>query len=171
MTDDIVRDMGWLSLGTRLKRLGERLQGETQGIIDAAGAPVQAAQYPYLAALDRMGPSTVGDLVAALGVSQPAVTRTLSKLAALDLVIVRAVDDDQRKREATLTPAGRRAVAAAKRVIWPAIESAVIDLCAGRTGDFLAQITAIEGGLAEKQFETRAAPRHAQKPPARRRRA
>ena len=38
MVEDVVRHFGYLTLGTRLKRVGERLQSDTQKMIDAHGA-------------------------------------------------------------------------------------------------------------------------------------
>ena len=40
MVDDIVEELGHLALGTRLKRLGERLQAETTRFIETSGLPV-----------------------------------------------------------------------------------------------------------------------------------
>ena len=71
MVDDIVEQLGHLALGTRLKRLGERMQAETTRFIEASGLPVPASQFPLLAALDRPGGLTVGELAEAVGVSQP----------------------------------------------------------------------------------------------------
>lgn len=72
---DVIKELGLLCLGTRLKRLGDWLQADVQRLIDAAGLPIQAGQYPLLAALDRLGPLTVSELVEALGISQPGVTQ------------------------------------------------------------------------------------------------
>jgi hypothetical protein len=54
MVEDVVRSFGFLTLGTRMKRIGERLQADTQRIMDDLGAPLQASQYPFLAAIDRL---------------------------------------------------------------------------------------------------------------------
>ena len=57
MTEDVVKELGYLTLGTRLKRLGERLQSQTQVLLEAAGTDVPASHFPILAALDRLGPT------------------------------------------------------------------------------------------------------------------
>ena len=76
---DIISQMGYLALGSRLKRLGERMQGDVLRVIEAAGLPVQPAQYPLLAALDHDGPMTISAMVDSTGVIQPAVTRSLAR--------------------------------------------------------------------------------------------
>ena len=65
MPPDIVRDLGLLCLGTRMKRIGERLQADTQAILDAHGADLAAGQCPFVATLARLGPATVGELAEA----------------------------------------------------------------------------------------------------------
>ena len=83
---DLIREQPHLFLGSRLKRLAERMQGDVARVIERSGLPLQPSQVPLLATLDRLGPLTVGALVDSLQLSQPAVTRTVAKLAALGLV-------------------------------------------------------------------------------------
>jgi DNA-binding MarR family transcriptional regulator len=155
MVEDIVRRRGYLTLGTRLKRIGERLQGDTQRIIDAGGAAVQASQFPFLAALDDLGPLTVGELAAAIGVSQPGATRTVGQLAKLGLVTLRPGRDDQRQRVVTLTAKGRQTVDLGRREIWPRVVAAVADLCGDLSGPLLDQLAQLEDGLAEQPLDQR----------------
>lgn len=157
MVEDIVRSFGFLTLGTRMKRIGERLQADTQRIIDEAGLPIQTAQYPYLAAIDLQGPLTIGELTMAVGISQPGVTRTVSQLSAQGFLQVRPSPDDQRRRVVGLTPAGEEIVLRSKAYIWPRIEAAVKDLCEDMSGPLLAQLAAIEQGLADAPLDRRAA--------------
>ena len=49
---DILRDLGPIFLGSRLKRLAERMQAGAARILADAGLPLQPAQAPLLAALD-----------------------------------------------------------------------------------------------------------------------
>jgi DNA-binding MarR family transcriptional regulator len=156
MVDDVVRSLGHLTLGTRLKRIGERLQSQTQKILDAHELPIQAAQFPFLAAIDRLGPSTVGDLAEAVGVTQPGATRALSQLAEAGLVEIAQAADDQRRKQVSLTKQGRRLVDLGKRDVWPVIEAAVRDVCRKLSGPLLDQLAAIEDGLAEEALDRRA---------------
>ncbi|SRR5258705_1551731 len=154
---DVVRELGLLTLGTRLKRIGERLQGQTQRILDAHELPIQAAQFPFLAAIDRLGPVTVGDIADAVGVTQPGATRALAQLADAGLVEIAANTADQRRKSITLTAHGERLVELGKRDVWPVIEAAVKDLCRKVSGTLLEQLAAIEDGLGEQSLDRRAA--------------
>src|SRR5712671_1298082 len=98
MVEDVVKELGYLTLGTRLKRLGERLQGQTQVLLEGVGVDFPSSNFPVLAALERLGPLSVGELTEAVGVSQPGVTRLLDKLAADGLVRSTQSADDKRVR-------------------------------------------------------------------------
>ncbi len=155
--EDVLRSLGYLCLGSRMKRLGEQLQADAQRLLDRLDPALQAGYHPLLAALDRLGPLTIGDLARALRISQPGVTRSVGRLVAQGLVAVRPADDDQRQRIVALTERGRTLVTAAKAELWPAIEAAVSDLCAGLSGPLLSQLASIEDGLAAVSLAERAA--------------
>lgn len=155
MVEDVVRSLGYLCLGTRFRRIGERLQADTQKIIDEYGAPVQTALHPLLAALDRLGPLGVGEIAEALGITQPGATRSVSELMKMGLVAAEAPADDQRRRVITLTEAGSEAAHQCKTVMWPRIEAAVADLCRDLPDGLLAQLAAIEDRLAERPLVRR----------------
>ena len=155
MVEDIVREYGFLTLGSRLRRIGERLQADTQRIMDASGVTLQASQYPFLGALDRLGPLTIGELADAVGITQPGATRTLAQLVKLGMVKARQAPQDQRRRIISLTAKGQALVDLSKREVWPRIEDAVADLCGSLSGPLLDQLAAIEDGLAAKPLDRR----------------
>lgn len=154
--EDILRSLGFLCLGSRLKRIGEQLQADTQRMLDRLDVRIQSSQYPLLAALDRLGPLPVGELAQSLGIAQPGVTRSVSLLADLGLVEVMQSNDDQRRRIVSLSASGRRLVDTAKRDVWPRIEGAVAELCADLSGPLLGQLAAIEDRLAATPLARRA---------------
>ena len=156
MVEDVVRELGHLTLGSRLKRIGERLQAQAQVLLEEAGVSVSASHLPVLAALDRLGPLGVGELAQAVGVSQPGVTRMLERLESDGLVKSQRPAGDRRLRPIVLTRAGRQLVVRSRRLVWPRIEAAVADACAGPSGPLLAQLAALEDALAAAPLSTRA---------------
>jgi DNA-binding MarR family transcriptional regulator len=154
--EDVVRELGYLALGTRLKRIGERLQAHTQRILDAHDLSIPAGQFPFLAALDRLGPLAIGELADAVGVTQPGATRAAAQLAEAGLVTITPVRDDQRRRSVELSAEGKRLVAAGKRVAWPVVERAVRSLCRELEGSLLDQLAGLEDGLVAQPLERRA---------------
>ena len=158
MIEDVVRELGHLSLGTRLKRIGETLQAQTQTVLAAHGFEQPAAWFPLLAALDRLGPLSVGELSQAVGVSQPVVTRSLKGLEDEGLVESEASEEDRRVRRILLSRKGRALVERSQREAWPAIEAAVAEACEGLEGDLLCQLAMLEDALVDKPLPARVKP-------------
>lgn len=157
MVDDIVERLGHLTLGTRFKRLGERMQAETTRFIEAAGMALPASWFPMLAALERAGRLTVGELAQSVGVSQPGVTRSVGRLVELGLVEVIAHESsDRRRRTVQLAAAGERLVAQARNNVWPHVEAAVADACDGLEGTLLEQVAELEARLDREPLDRRA---------------
>jgi DNA-binding MarR family transcriptional regulator/ribosomal protein S18 acetylase RimI-like enzyme len=151
---DIVADLGELFLGSRLKRLAERMQGGASRFVGEMGLKVQPTHMGLLAALDR-APMTVGELVEAVGASQPGVTRSAGQLVRMGLVeTVRA--KDRRQKTLRLTRKGEAQMTRIKLQIWPRLDQAVKSITGGLSGGFLDQIAAIEAALAAKPLELRA---------------
>jgi DNA-binding MarR family transcriptional regulator len=145
--EDAIEALGLLTLGTRLKRLGERLQAEVQPILDQLNPSVAASHHPLLAALDRHPQLTIGKLAETLGVSQPGVTRAVGQLMEMGLVQVAMAEVDGRRRLVSLSPTGRKLVDAAKRNAWPQVERAMADLCDGFGDELLLRLASIEDRL------------------------
>lgn len=152
---DILQEAGAAFLGSRLKRLGERMQASAARLVIDAGLPIQPGHIPLLAALDGCA-LTVGQLVDAVGISQPGVTRSVGQLARLGLVTVQQ-GGDQRQRSISLTPAGISALARVKLYVWPQVEGAVHALIGDDTDSFLHQIADVETALSAKPLHLLAA--------------
>jgi DNA-binding MarR family transcriptional regulator len=154
---DIVAELGHLTLGSRLKRLGERLQAQTQVLLAETDIGLPASHCPLLAALDRLGPLSVGELAQAVGISQPGVSRMLDNLQSDGFVTSQRLKGDRRLRPIVLTKAGRQLIARSKELAWPRVEAAVADACAGASGPLLAQLSALEEALVAAPLHVRAA--------------
>jgi DNA-binding MarR family transcriptional regulator/N-acetylglutamate synthase-like GNAT family acetyltransferase len=152
---DILREYGPLFLGSRLKRLGERMQAGAARLTLDAGLPVQPAHMSFLGALDGR-PLTIGQLTQTVGISQPGVTRAIGQLLELGLV-QSAPGEDARQRTVSLTPAGVTTLARARMHVWPQVEAAVLELFGGHPESFIDQIAALENALDATPLEVLAA--------------
>ena len=152
MGNDIIDQMGYLALGSRLKRLAERLQADAGRAHEELGFPMQPGHFPLLAALDVHGALTVSEAVEILGVSQPAVTRTLRSLESLGLATARHSKNDQRSKQIMLTAAGTAMISEAKTRLWPSIRRAATELSAGPDGDLLALLKRVETAIGERSL-------------------
>lgn len=119
MVQDIVRELGFLTLGTRFKRIGDALQAQTQALLAQHGIDMPAAHFPLLAALHWHGPLGVGELGQAVGVSQPVVTRSLHGLQERGLVQSLSNEEDRRVRKVALRLEGEALVTRARRDVNP----------------------------------------------------
>ena len=157
MTQDIVERLGHLALGTRLKRIGEQLQAQAQAVLDEEGFGLPASHFPLLAALDELGPLSVGEIAEALGVSQPGITRQLEKLESEGLVKSHRPSEDRRRRPIALTVAGSVLVSQARKSAWIHIEAAVAEICEDLKGPLLQQLTVLERELKATSLTRRVA--------------
>ncbi|BAK66780.1 putative MarR family transcriptional regulator [Sphingobium sp. SYK-6] len=154
---DLIAQLGHLCLGSRLKRLGERLQSGVASQLVSRGLAVQPGQLPLLWALREEGPLPVGALSARLGISQPGVSRIVAALQKDGLVIVTGVRRDKRQRRVAISPAGDALMADLSASLFPAVRDAVSALCDAAGPDFLNQIARMEEALAVRSLDTRIA--------------
>lgn len=152
---DVLATMGPSFLGSRLKRLAERLQAGAVATIADAGLPLQPSHMAILAAL-RVKPMTIGQMAEAIGLSQPGITRSIGQMVKLGMV-ANLPSNDQRARLVTLTEAGKAAAVQAATDLWPRIGTAAEELLAGLSGPFMAQVAAIEAALDHTSIAERAA--------------
>ncbi|MEM9378907.1 MAG: helix-turn-helix domain-containing GNAT family N-acetyltransferase [Planctomycetota bacterium] len=152
---DILVDLGPLALGSRLKRLSERLLADAARMHREDSGTAPPGQFPLVAALDRYGPMSVNDAAAALGISQPAATRAAAEAAKSGLVESVATAADRRFRTLSLTAHGRAWVADLKRSNWPRVEAAARELTEGFTDDLLSHLAALEARMDEQSLRER----------------
>ena len=154
---DVIGAHGHLFLGSRLKRLAEQMQADVVRVSQRAGLPIQPGQYPLLCTLLENGPQTIGALAQAMGLSQPAITRSVGRLLKAGLISLDRSERDGRSRIVRLTSAGERAMLRSREVVMPYVEAAVRQVTEGVSGPFLDQIAAIEAAMLDKDLATRAA--------------
>jgi len=155
MPPDILADVGYLGLASRLKRLADRLQAEAVSVFDARAYPIQTTHFPLIAALEAHGPLSVSAAVEATGVSQPAITRIHNALQEMGLTATRPVEGDNRRKEICLTPSGEALIAEMRASFWPAVRQAAEQLCLYPDHDLLAEIQLVESRLADQPLSAR----------------
>lgn len=157
--DDIIVRAGGVMLGSRLRRLADRLQAGAEAMGRDCGLQTQPGHMPLLSALWQLGPLTVGAATEATGFSQPAITRAARQLEALGLVTTDMGAEDRRTRYLSLTDAGRETMAQAETTLWPRIAAAVDEAC--DVSALLAAVAALEAALAERPLDRRPGPGYA----------
>jgi DNA-binding MarR family transcriptional regulator len=152
---DVVQRLGHLALGTRFKRLGDHLQTGVSEALQEGGITVPPAQMPVLVALAERPTSTIGELVQALGISQPGVSRTLGAMERASLVEMTHSKGDRRVRQVKLTAVGKNALTQLQQGLFPRVAAAAEELCTGLKGDLIDQLTEVECRLKLETFASR----------------
>jgi GNAT superfamily N-acetyltransferase/DNA-binding MarR family transcriptional regulator len=162
MAIDVLADEGGVMLGSRFKRLAERLQAGAELIARDCGLPTRPGHMPLMTALWRKGPMGVGEAAEAPGFSQPAITRAARQLGTLGLVINQTDTADRRMRRLALTREGRAVMERASTALWPRIRAAVAEAC--DVDALLGHVAALEAALAERPLDRRPGPGFAIRP-------
>ena len=149
MTLDLIGDLGYLTLGSRLRRIGERLQATTQAYLARNGVEIQVAHLSVLYALGEQEPSAIGDLAQTLGLSQPGVTRMVERLEAGGWIETEKRAADRRQRFVRLSEQGRAWVKQARALHWPVIEASVAALADQLSGSLIDQLSGFEAAIVD----------------------
>jgi len=152
---DLIASLGYMCLGSRLKRLGERLQSGVTQHLTARDIAVQPAQLPLLWALRDEGPLTIGALSDRLGISQPGVSRAAAALEKLGMIGAATAGKDKRQRRIMITPQAEALLSTLSSDLFPAVQAAVEALCLAAGPDFLGDLRRIEDGLDREPLDGR----------------
>ena len=159
MTRDLIADLGHLTLGSRMRRIGERLQATTQGYLDRQGVGIQVSHLTVLYVLRQAQPQTIGEIAQTLGLSQPGVTRMVDRLSTEGWVTTSQSAEDRRQREVSLTDKAEALVDEAEVKFWPLIDASVAATCGGLSGSLLDQLggfeKALTSGALDDELNTR----------------
>lgn len=149
MQVDLLAGFGVGFLGSRLKRLAERMQADAAEVARALDLPVQPAQTSLLLAMRLHGPIAVGELAERLQLAQPTVTRALKPLEDEGFVEARRAPGDGRSRRLALTDKGQALLVRIQTELLPRIEPAAAELVEGLSGDFMLGLAKVEQRLAD----------------------
>lgn len=111
-----------IGLGTRLRHLIMRLDGDVQYIYDELDLRFKPRFYPVVRLLLSEGPQNVNAIAEKVGVSQPAATQTLAEMKKLRLTRPKP-GADRRLQMICLTAEGE-ALAESLEPIWNAVQRA-----------------------------------------------
>lgn len=155
MRVDLLAGFGVGFLGSRLKRLAERMQADAAEVARSLDLPVQPAQMSLLLTIRLHGPIAVGELAERLQLAQPTVTRALKPLEDEGFVEARRAEGDGRSRRLGLTAKGEALLVRIQTQLLPRIEPAAAELVEGLSGDFMQGLAKVEQRLADKSLLTR----------------
>ncbi|MBK8083381.1 MAG: MarR family transcriptional regulator/GNAT family N-acetyltransferase [Devosia sp.] len=146
-------EMGVLSLGSQLKAISDQLYAMADAAYAQSGIPLQGRWFPVLRLLHDRGPTTVGEIAAAVGQTHSAISQLTNRLVREGWVSTSSDAGDRRTRRLALTTQAETMLREAKP-IWRAMQEALeqrvraAGLDGQRTLDGLALVA--RPGLAEE---------------------
>lgn len=143
--------LGYLVLGSRLRRLSETFLSDVNRIYKAHHLKFDASWFPVFYILSRRESVSIRDISDELGVSHSAVSQLVSSLQEKGLIRSTAAAEDGRKKVVAFTGKGRRLQQQIEPV-WQALQQAMETLAAEgpHSSFFLASIREVESGLQHR---------------------
>ena len=114
-------------LGTQLRHLIELLDGAVEQSYLDAGLAYRPRYTPVMRALIAHEPSTIGEIAARAGITQPAATQTVALMIKEGLLVASAGKLDGRQKMVKLSEAGR-AMLPRLEACWKATAAAAASL-------------------------------------------
>ena len=153
---NLYQRLGFLILGSRLRRLSESFLSEINRAYATEGIDFDASWFPVFYLLSENPELSIKELSVQIEISHPAASQLISGLKSKGLVITRTSQTDGRKQLVALTEKGQALLETIKPV-WDAILVSMYELVNSKTESalLLEAITALEtafqpGDLAQR---------------------
>ena len=155
---DFIDDLGMLALGSRLRRLSDRIMSSGVVVYRSAEVRFEPRWFPVFRALADHGELTVGECARKLGLTHAAVSQTAKRLLERGLIEASRDAEDERRRLLSLSESGV-AMLPRLRELWDDIESSLRDAVDYGGVDILAAVQGLESALAVQSLSERVADR------------
>ncbi len=154
MGHDLLRELRYLGITARIKRLSDGLSCSIKELYREKGVNIEPSWHLVFLALKRRETATMTELAAALQLSQPAITKMIRRM--IERGYLDAVEDgrDGRKKQLRLS---EKAIDELPRLeaIWDAGQKAIEQMLETNQAFFVA-LDKLERQVRRKSFKTRA---------------
>jgi DNA-binding MarR family transcriptional regulator/predicted GNAT family acetyltransferase len=155
MERDFLKELGYLAIASRLKRLTDRFMRGGSEAYRALGIDFEPRWFTLFYLLyTEDSPMSILEIAGALKVSHPAVIQTAQVLIKKGLVRSFQDDVDRRKRRLVITAKGKT-LAASLTPVWECFVAAVVEVFSSAEVDMLDSIQKTEAQLDEEEMGTR----------------
>ncbi len=148
---DIVKQLGELALGSRLKRLGDRISADVAKVYKEQNINFEPKWFTVAFALNENDNLTILELADLLGLTHPAIVQFVNQMEKAELVTTRRNSDDRRKRNVLLTDKGKETFAQMKPVLEN-IDNAVKETIKNSGFEIMRGIEALEQVLDDESI-------------------
>ena len=151
---DLLKELGPLAIGSRLKRLGNWFLDETNDVYKHYNYELQAKYFPLLYLLYLEGHLGVTDAAKSLNLTHPAVSQMAKGLATDGWIKTVPDPADERRTVLTISDKGKKLIEELLP-IWERVKQAVTDTLGEKGSVFFDMLLHIENSLDETKFATR----------------
>ncbi len=151
---DYFDELGEVALGSRLKRLSDRMMSDALRVYKYMDQDIQPKWFTFMSLLYERESVSVVEASELLGLSQPCISQFSKELIKNDLAQSRSDENDLRKKILSLTEKGRREYNSMEP-IRSAVKKAAVSLCEDSGFDFYQAIIQFEKALSEKSLYQR----------------
>lgn len=151
---DLIKQLGYLSLGTRFRILTDKLLQDVDKVYKNLDVDFEPRWFTVFYLVHNKGSISVTEIANHLGYTQPAITQILNIL--IDKGLIKSVKEkeDSRKKVITVTPKGKELFKKLEPV-WQIIERSVRELFLSTGYDILSVIGKIEAEIEKKDIYSR----------------
>lgn len=153
---DFLDELAELALGSRLKRLSDRLMADANQVYKNCGHDIQPKWFALLALLARRKEVSIVEASGLLGLTQPAISQFVKELIQKGLVTTNISTQDSRRKFIKLTNLGELTIQNMK-LMWQAVDSAAKQLCEEAGADFFDSVKKFERALTRQSLSQRTA--------------
>ncbi len=151
---DIIKELGEIALGSRLKRLSDRFMQDVSKIYKSQKISFEPRWFALTNYLYNYGGSSILDLASSIGFSHPAVVQFVNQMEKEKLVEEFDDGNDRRKRMVRLTEKGKSLFESLQPLLKE-IEDSVKEIIQATGYDLLHVIESVENALDEKDIYNR----------------
>lgn len=147
---DYTAELGGAAIGARLRRLSERIDGDTTRVYATLGVDFEQRWFGVLNQLALNGAATVGELSSVLKITHVSVSQTRHSLELAGIVMSQRDTTDTRRRRLVLTDAGQQLIDQLKP-LWRAFEAAAMEL-SDEADQLIASLDRLDEALVKRSM-------------------
>jgi N-acetylglutamate synthase-like GNAT family acetyltransferase/DNA-binding MarR family transcriptional regulator len=149
---DIIKQLGEVALGSRLKRLSDRWAKEAKGFYEANGIDFEPRWFPVFYTLTQENdPLSIGELAERVGHTHPAVIQFVKELEQKGWIISEKSGQDGRRRLITLSSKSQEHLPRF-RLVWQIVSEEILKIIKQQKNNILFAIEELEEILDRESY-------------------
>ena len=146
MTQDVIASLGYLALGSRMRRLTDMMWRDVTSIYAQRGIDFEPRWFPVYYLLSQGEARTISEIARELDYTHPAVVQIANAMQKRGLISSSVQAGDKRTRALALTKQGK-ALLHEIQAVWDEIRVAAEEVCAPAAADILQPVSELEPGI------------------------